>query len=172
MFLAVAAFIGGCGEEEASNSSADEVDEQTEQETEPAEEPVASVGDTVSIGNVQWTVTDVLRSDILFSRLGTEEGDFVIVDVGFRNNSNQDVRLATPFVTLLDDQGREYEADIEHNFLHVYAEENMFVDQVNPGASKEGKIIFSVNPDASGFKLQVGEARFASGETAYIDLGI
>ena len=174
MFLAVvAAFVGGCGGEEASNSPADEVDEQAEQETEPAEEPVASVGDTVSIGNVQWTVTDVLRSDILFSRLGLEEGDFVIVDVGFRNNSNQDVRLATPFVTLLDGQGREYEADIEHNFLHVYASENMFVDQVNPGASKEGKIIFSVNdPDASGFKLQVGEARFASGETAYIDLGI
>src|SRR3712207_1917298 len=110
---------------------------------------------------------------MLVSRLGIEEGDYVIVDVDFRNNSNQDIRLATPFVTLLDGQGREYEADIEFNFLHVYASENMFVDQVNPGASKEGKIIFTVeDPDASGFKLQVGEARFASDEIASIDLGI
>jgi hypothetical protein len=178
--LVVAAFIGGCGGEEASDSSSEEVAEQdvaeqdvAEQKTETAEEPEASVGDTVSIGNVQWTVTEVLRSDILVSRLGIEEGDYVIVDVDFRNNSNQDIRLATPFVTLLDGQGREYEADIEFNFLHVYASENMFVDQVNPGASKEGKIIFTVeDPDASGFKLQVGEARFASNEIASIDLGI
>jgi hypothetical protein len=178
--LVVAAFIGGCGGEEASDSSTEEVAEQDvaeqdveEQKTETAEEPEASVGDTVSIGNVQWTVTEVLRSDMLVSRLGIEEGDYVIVDVDFRNNSNQDIRLATPFVTLLDGQGREYEADIEFNFLHVYASENMFVDQVNPGASKEGKIIFTVeDPDASGFKLQVGEARFASNEIASIDLGI
>ncbi|HZY57657.1 MAG TPA: DUF4352 domain-containing protein [Rubrobacteraceae bacterium] len=179
--LLVAAFIGGCGGEEASDSSTDEVAEQdvaeqdvAEQKTETAEEPVASVGDTVSIGNVQWTVTEVLRSDILVSRLGIEEGgDYVIVDVDFRNNSNQDVRLATPFVTLLDGQGREYEADIEFNFLHVYASENMFVDQVEPGGTKEGKVIFTVDDtNASGFKLQVGEAKFASNETASIDLGI
>ena len=173
--LLVAAFIGGCGGEEASDSSSEEVAEQdvAEQKTETAEEPVASVGDTISIGNVQWTVTDVLRSDMLVSRLGIEEGDYVIVDVDFRNNSNQDVRLATPFVTLLDGQGREYEADIEFNFLHVYASENMFVDQIEPGGAKEGKIIFTVeDPDASGFKLQVGEAKFASNELASIDLGI
>ena len=173
--LLVAVFIGGCGGEEASDSSTDEVAEQdvAEQETESAEEPVASVGDTVSIGNVQWTVTEVLRSDIVVSRLGTEEGDYVIVDVDFRNNSNQDIRIATPFVTLLDSQGREYEADITDNFLHVYASENMFVDQIEPGGSKEGKIIFTIDdPDASGFKLRVGEARFASNETASIDLGI
>jgi hypothetical protein len=173
--LVIAAFVGGCGEEQASSSSVDEQDgaEQTAESTESTEQPAASIGEPVTVGNVQWTVTDVLRSDLLFSRLGTEEGDYVIVDVDFQNNSNQDVRLATPFVALLDDQGREYEPDIEDNFLHLYAEENMFVDQVDPGASREGKIIFPVNdPTASGFKLQVGEARFASGETASIDLGI
>jgi hypothetical protein len=184
VFLILVGFIAGCGGEEAPSSSADGVDEQAEaeQKVEPAKaesakaepakaESAASIGDPFSVGDAQWTVTDVQQSDILVSRLGTEEGNFIIVDVTFSNNSNQDVTLATPFLTLLDGQGREIEADIEDNFLHVYASENMFVDHVKPGATKEGKVIFSVDPDASGLKLQVGEARFASNKTAYIDLG-
>lgn len=171
--VVIAAFIGGCGGEGDSSSSVDEATEQdvAERKAEPAEESTASVGEPVTIGDVEWTVTDVLETDILVSRLGTEEGNFVVVDLTFQNNSNQDITLATPFVTLLDSQGREFEANIEHNFLHVYAEENMFVDHVRPGATKEGKIIFTVEPDSSGFKLQVGEAKFASNEHEYIDLG-
>ena len=48
----------------------------------------------------------------------------------------------------------------------------MFAAHVRPGVTKEGKIIYSVEPDSSALQLQVGEARFASDETAYIDLGL
>jgi len=174
-------FLGGCGGEEASVFSEEDQGQAEQQKTVSEErtaasstgQSAASVGDTVTLGNAQWTVTDVLRSDLLVSRLGIEEGDFLIVDINFTNNSNQDITLATPFVTLVDGEGREIEANIEDNFLHVYAEENMFVDHVRPGATKEGKIVFVVDdPAASGFKLRVREARFASNETALIDLGI
>ncbi len=178
-FLVVlAVFLGGCGGEQDTSSSEDEVAEQSGADqqsesttTESAEESAASIGEPVSVGDVQWTVTDAERSDILVSRFGTKEGDFVIVNVTFQNNSNQDITLATPLLPLVDSQGREFEADIEDNFFHVYAEENMFVDHVEPGAAKEGQVIFSVSPDASGFKLRVGEAKFASSETRDIDLG-
>jgi hypothetical protein len=177
-FVVLAALTGGCGGEEDSSPPVEDGQEEAVQETvesteqQSTEEPEASVGDTVMMGNVEWTVTDVLQSDILVSRLGIEEGNFVIVDVTFQNNSNQDITLATPFATLVDSQGREVEADTERNFLHVYAEENLFVDHVKPGATKDARVIFSVEEDASGFKLKVGEARFASDETEYIDLGI
>lgn len=169
---------GGCGGEE-SGSQTEEATEQGDARQESAEtteaaetEATASIGEPVTIGNVQWTVTDAEQLDELLSNKGEyEQGSFVSMDITFSNNSNQDVTLATPFLTLLDGQGREIEADIEDNFLHVYADENMFVDHVKPGATKVGKVIFSVDPDASGLKLQVGEARFASNKTAYIDLG-
>ena len=178
----VAVFVGGCGGEQASNSSVDDQNKAEQQKAESEEQQpttsstegsTASVGETLTLGNVQWTVTDVQQSDILVSRFGTEEGNFVIVDLTFSNNSNQDITLATPFITLVDSEGREIEADVENNFNHVYPEENMFVDHVTPGEAKEGRIIFSMDPDTdtSGLKLQVGEARFASGETAQIDLG-
>ena len=175
----LAAFVGGCGGEEEAGSTADEADEQetvTEQTTEPAEETTqdtgASVGEPVTVGEVQWTVTDVRKTEILVSDLGNEEGNFVYTDVTFVNNSNQDITLATPFVTLLDDQGREYEADITRNFTHVEAEKNMFAGHIRPGETKYGRVIYSVEPDASSFRLQVREGRFASDEVAYIDLGV
>ena len=182
LLIAVAAVAGGCGGGEEASSSADEAAEQETEavETEPTEESTTgseegsghSIGETVVVGDVAWAVTDVEESEILVSRLGSEEGHFVIVDLMFQNNSNQDITFATPFVTLVDGEGREFEPDIEYNFTHVEPENNMFAAHVRPGVTKEGRIIYSIEPDSSGLQLQVGEARFASDETAYIDLGI
>ena len=182
LLIAVAAVAGGCGGGEEASSSADEAAEQETEavETEPTEESTTgseegsghSIGETVVVGDVAWAVTDVEESEILVSRLGSEEGHFVIVDLMFQNNSNQDITFATPFVTLVDGEGREFEPDIEYNFTHIEPENNMFTAHVRPGVTKEGKIIYSVEPDSSALQLQVGEARFASDETAYIDLGL
>ncbi len=186
VFLIVVGFVAGCGGEEAPSSSADGVDEQAgaEQEEEPAkeeesakadsaEESAASIGDPVTVGNVRWTVTKAEWSDILVSNnWGTEEGTFVILNVDFSNGSNQDIRLATPLLALVDSQGREFEPDINLNFYHVFPEENMFIGKVEPGTTKEGMIIFDVDPSTnSGFKFRAGEAKFGSNETRDIDLG-
>ena len=183
LLIAVAAVAGGCGVGEEASSSADEAAEQETEalETEPTEESTTtgseegsghSIGEIVVVGDVAWAVTDVEESEILVSRLGSEEGHFVIVDLMFQNNSNQDITFATPFVSLVDGEGREFEPDIEYNFTHIEPENNMFAAHVRPGVTKEGRIIYSIEPDSSGLQLQVGEARFASDETAYIDLGI
>ena len=183
LLIAVVALAGGCGGGEDASSSTDEaVEQETEAvETESTEESTTtgseeasghSIGEPVVVGDVAWAVTDVEESDILVSRLGSEEGHFIIVDITFQNNSNQDITFATPFVTLVDGEGREFEPNIEYNFNHIEPENNMFAAHVRPGVTKEGKIIYSVEQDSSGLQLQVGEARFASDETAYIDLGL
>jgi hypothetical protein len=183
LLIAVVALAGGCGGGEDASSSTDEAAEQETEavETESTEESTTtgseeasghSIGEPVVVGDVAWAVTDVEESDILVSRLGSEEGHFIIVDIIFQNNSNQDITFATPFVTLVDGEGREFEPNIEYNFNHVEPENNMFAAHVRPGVTKEGKIIYSVEPDSSGLQLQVGEARFASDETAYIGLGL
>ena len=183
LLVAVATLAGGCGGGEEASSTADEAAEQETEAivTESTEESTTtrseegsrySIGEAVVVGDVAWAVTDVEESDILVSRLGTEEGHFVIVDLTFQNNSNQDITFATPFVSLVDSEGREFEPDIEYNFTHIEPENNMFAAHVRPGETKEGRIIYSIEPDSSGLQLQVGEARFASDETAYLDLGI
>jgi hypothetical protein len=175
----LAAFIGGCGGEDSGSQTEeaaeqDGVEQESAETTEPAEtEDAASIGEPVTVGDVQWTVTDAQQLDELLSIKGEyEQGSFVIMDVTFSNSSNQDVTLATPFFTLIDSEGREFEPEIEYNFTYLYPEENMFVEPVDPGSYKEGKIIFGVEPGSSELRLRVGEARFASNETALIDLGL
>jgi hypothetical protein len=170
LLMIIVAVVGGCGGEQASSSSTE--DQSGTEQTTGSAESAASVGDTVTVGNVQWTVTKGEWSDILVSdRWGNDEGTFVILDVDLANKSNQDLRLATPFMTLVDSQGREFEPDIEANFFHLWGEENMFVGKIEPGTTKEGKVIFPIEPDSSGLKFRVGEAKFASNETRDIDLG-
>jgi len=172
-------FVAGCGEEEASDPAAGEATEQeaarqvtTPEETEPEDEAVVSIGEPVTVGDVQWAVIEAQYLERIVSRMGSEEGNFVMVDVALQNNSNQDITLATPFMTLVDSQGREFEADQERNFTHLDPEKNMFVDQIEPGSIKEGRVIFAVAPDSSNVRLKVGEGRFASDETSYINLGL
>ncbi len=192
LLLIAALAGGGCGgeEEQSGGSPEEEVAEQSvaEPETgsgeteaagretteeESAEGSDATIGETVTLGDVQWLVTDAKQSDELRSIKGEyEEGSFVVVDITFANGSNQDITLATPFLAVLDGQGNEFEAGIKNNFTFLYPEENMFVDPVEPGTAKEGKVIFSVDPESSDLKLRVGEANFASDETADINLGL
>ncbi len=172
--------VTGCGEEEGSApAEAEETTEQeaarqvtTPEETQPEDDSVASVEEPITVGNVRWSVIEAQYLDRIVSRMGSEEGNFVMVDVALQNNSNQDVTLATPFITLVDDEGREFEADQERNFTHLDPEKNMFVNHIDPGSTKEGRVIFAVAPDSSNIRLKVGEGRFASDETGYIDLGL
>ena len=172
MFLAViVTFLSGCGGEQATDTSSGEADEQGTTEETAEETGTVSVGEPITVGDVQWTVTAVQQTDILISRFGTEEGHFLILDISFTNNSNQDIRLASPFLPLLDGEGHEFEPDVKRTFYNIEGEKNMFAGPVEPGATKEGRVIYTIPPDASGFKLQVGEAKFASSQTKYIDLG-
>ncbi|MBV9454065.1 MAG: DUF4352 domain-containing protein [Rubrobacter sp.] len=172
VFLAVVAvFVAGCGGEQTSDSSADNQGG-ADQTTGSTEQSAASIGDPVTVGNVQWTVTKGEWSDVLVSeRWGNDEGNFVILDVDLLNNSNQDLRLATPFLVLVDSKGREFEPDVEMNAFHLWGEENMFVGKIEPGTKKQGRVIFPIESDSSGLKLRVGEAKFGSNETRDIDLG-
>jgi Domain of unknown function (DUF4352) len=166
LLVVVAVFVGGCGGEQANEQDG------TQQKTESTEKTAASIGEPLTVGSVQWTVTDARQQNEIFTPSGSEQGNFISIDVAFTNNSNQDITLATPFLALVDSQGDEYQPDIDANFMGVEPSKNMFADQVEPGATKEGTIIFSVDSGTSGFKLRVGEARFASNKTGYIDLGL
>ncbi len=175
----LAAVVGGCGGEDSGSQTEEAAEEdgagqESAETTEATEtEAAASIGEPVTIGDVQWTVTDAEQLDELQSIKGDyAQGSFVVVDVTFSNSSNQDVTLATPFFALIDSEGREFEPGIENNFFFLYPEENMFVEPVDPGSRKEGKLIFGTAPDSSGLRLRVGEAKFASTETALIDLGL
>jgi hypothetical protein len=135
----------------------------------------ATIGDTVRVGDAEWTVTNARRAKVLrqkgFGSFGdTKQGNFVIVGFRFTNQSNEAVTLDTISLPLHDSQGRVYEADTD-TFGYIPAEKDIFLTQVNPGVTQEGAVIYTVAPDASGFTLHAGDLEFFGADEAKITLG-
>ncbi len=130
-----------------------------------------AIGEPVKAGKVEWTVVTAREATKLKSSFGgSKKGNFVIVDFNFTNGNKEAVTLDSESFRLIDSEGREFEVDTD-TYEYVEPGKDIFLDQVNPGVSKEGEVIFTVAPDASGFTLQAGDTDMFADENAYIDLG-
>jgi len=73
-------------------------------------------------------------------------------------------------LALIDAEGRKNEVDT-NRFEYVPEGRDLFLEQVNPGVSKDGQAIFTVSPGSSGFVVEAGDTGPFGGEKAYVKLG-
>lgn len=133
-------------------------------------ENTVTVGQPLTVGETAWIVTNAEMTTQLTDDFGeTATGNFVVVDFEFTNNSPEAVTLDSGMLTLIDAEGRENEVDTDRLFF-VPAERNIIFEQVNPGVTQQGTVIFTVAEGASGFTLELAGGFFAS-EVGYVDLG-
>lgn len=122
-------------------------------------------------GDVAWRVTEARQANQLTAEFADPlQGDFLIVNFDFTNNGSEPVTLDNNSLTLIDSEGRESNADPD-KFQYVPRERNIFLENINPGVTRQGQAIYTVAPDASGFMLQAGDARPITDVNGYIDLG-
>ena len=159
-------------------------------EESPAEQkgPKGKIGQTVKFSNVAWQVTTARQATKLKapSRVAANDaafrsrqmlpakqkkGNYVIVDFLFTNNADEATRLDSGSLTLLDGEGCEFKA-ITEDFVYIAPGKNIFSENVNPGVTKDGEVIFTVAPETKDFTLRAGDTdAFITDENAYIDLG-
>ncbi len=140
----------------------------------PANQTVG-MGQPLAVGEVGWVVTDATRANQLrqeeFGEFGeTKQGNFVIVDFQFTNNSTEAVTLDSVSLALIDSQGREFQTDTD-TFGYIPQNLDIFFEQVNPGVTKQGRVIFTVAPNASNLELRLGDAAFFGSEEGFVKLG-
>ena len=131
----------------------------------------ASVGDTVRVGDVEWKVTDAFLTNQLKSSFGTQKrGRFVVVDVTFTNNRDEEVTLDPELhMVLKDSSGREFGTDPDaYEFMPV--DLDIFLEPVNPGVSTNGRVVYQVPADANGFTLKLDDVEFFEDKSAVFDL--
>ncbi len=147
----------------------------SEEKEQPEEEPTAEIGQSVEVDEAAWVVTGARQASQLNDQFGgitpPKQGNFVIVDFRFKNNSNEAKTLHSGALKLIDEDGRESDPDTD-TFSYIPPEENIFLEQVNPGVTKDAEAIFSVAPDASGFNLRLrGTSLFSLEEPKEVALG-
>jgi hypothetical protein len=128
------------------------------------------VGETAEIGDVSWQVNNVSQTDTVGDEFDSMSGNFVVVDFAFTNNSDEAVTLDSGSLRILDDQGRESEASIDAS-LYIPLEKDVFLEEVNPGVTEEGRVIYDVAPDAAGMVLQANDTGMFSENYTYLGLG-
>jgi len=143
-----------------------------QQGQQPAPTPKYTVGQTATVGNVEWTVTDAYLTNQLRSGFGTQKrGRFVVVDFTFTNNRPEEVTLDPELHMILkDSQGREFGTDADA-WEFVPTNLNIFLEPVNPGISTNGRVVYQVPPDANGFTLTVDDVELMEDKSAVFDLG-
>lgn len=137
-----------------------------------AEQPTGTVGENLTVGDAEWLVNSATETDTLQSQFGgpAAQGNFVVVDFTFTNNTGEAVTLDPATMTLIDGQNRQFDADTDQ-FEYIPEGRDLFLEQVNPGVTQEGQVIFTVAPDAADFELEVGGAGFFSSDSGRINLG-
>jgi hypothetical protein len=159
-------------QEKPQKEEQEEAKEKPHAEKKPRPKPKYSVGQTAQVANVQWKVSDAYLTNQLKSSFGTQKrGKFVVVDFTFTNNRDEEVTLDPELHMILkDSQGREFGTDPDaYEFMPV--DLDIFLEPVNPGVSTDGRVIYQVPADASGFTLTLDDLEFTEDESAMFDLG-
>jgi len=136
--------------------------------------PTAGIGEPLRVGQVTWTVTSARQATQIeekgLGRFGdTKQGNFVIVDFSFENNSKEAITLDPVSLTLIDSKGRKSKPD-EDVFGYVPSSKEIIYEQVNPGVTREGQVIFTVAPEATDFRLQAGDAVMFTDKSGIVKL--
>jgi hypothetical protein len=154
----LAAIGGGGGESGGGEPSREEIVEQA-----------VPIGDPAKAGDLTWTVKSATQETELRELGETRTGNFVVVDLTVRNNGDEAITVDNASVAILDEQGRTHETDTD---AYVPPRVDLFLQQINPGVTQPGRVIFNIAPDASGLILRVGDGNPFSDVNGYVNLGM
>ncbi|WP_309132562.1 DUF4352 domain-containing protein [Brevibacterium sp.] len=150
---------GGGGDETADSASTSATEEKGEAKDAPAaEEPVKEeapaeygMGEAVTADGWEITVNEVEDG---VSTIGNEflntkaQGQFVTVNLSVKNTGSSAELFWEDNIKLTDEAGNTYSSDSEAG---IYAEEEsaLFLEEINPGNTAEGVLVFDVPKDVA-----------------------
>ncbi len=125
-----------------------------------AESPkVAKIGEIAQSGDLAFTVTGVKDANTLGNSFTQKDaqGIFKVINLKIENTGKETRTIDGSMIKMTDDQGRTFERSIEGQTAKGMSQGkvDLFLQQVQPGLSVNGDIVFDVPADASNLTLMV-----------------
>ncbi len=114
----------------------------------------AAMNEAVRAGDIVITASKTSFAQNVGGTYGQNAtGRYIIVDLALKNEGKDSVTVnSTQFVLLKGDV--EYDVDTLATTYANEAGKGFFLESINPGLEKKGKVVFDIPKDASGFELQ------------------
>lgn len=138
-----------------------------------AGQPGAGIGEPVSDGMFEFTVTEVEDG---MQHVGDgitrmdAQGQWVIVHVTVRNTGDESRNLSMSVQKLHDTQGRAFEAS-SGEALMALPNSEAFVNNINPGNSAEAQLLFDVPEDVQLSSIELHDSLMSNGVTVSLQDG-
>lgn len=162
IFIAIGV-IGSMGSDEETSGTDTETtaEEKTDKKDQKEEVKVYQIGDLVETGKLAYKVTNAeskseLKSDNEFIESATTSGQFILIDIEAFNNDKDARMIDSSMFKILDDQNREFDPSSDSEVMMVVdGAIDFFLQDINPGLSKTGQLVFELPADAKSYSLQV-----------------
>jgi hypothetical protein len=177
LFFMIIGMIGGSGSSSPANTSDSAGDSPSSGTNTTSEkstsEPIAQVGDSVTDKDLGFVVVDITTTKTLGNSFTKKDaqGTFQVITLKITNEGKETKTIDSSMFQLTDSEGRTFDRSVEGQSAKGFGEGNvdLFLQQVQPGLSVTGDIVFDIPDSAAGLQLIVKGSIFSSGKK--IDLG-
>lgn len=129
----------------------------------------------VTVGRAIWKVVKAEKTKEITGGGGMgaqAEGTFILIELQVKNGASESFMLTGIEMEVVDEMSKRYAFDSKNNstYLGSLNKDNLVNQNVGPGETAKGWVIFDVEKDAKGIKLRVHDLDITSEKTALIDL--
>ncbi len=157
--IVVIMVIGGSKGDNSSNSPSSTTESKQEEAT-----ANFKMNELVTSGDLAFIVTKMTEAKSLGNAYTSKDaqGIFKIITIDVENVGKETKMIDSSMIKLKDDQDRTFERSIDGQTAKGLAQGqfDLFLQQVQPGLSVTGEIVFDIPADATGLVLQVKDSIF------------
>lgn len=165
VIIAVATSSSG-GNKTADNNSTTSSGKKSSTKSEAPKETLAKIGQPAKDGKFEFTVNNMkcgvpTVGDNPYLQ-ATAKGQFCVVTMAIKNIGDEAQTFDSSNTYLFDAKGAKYSADSSAS-IYANPDGSSFLDQINPGVSSTGKIVFDIPKDVIPVTAQLHDSVFSGG---------
>ena len=161
VFIVVVSASGGDSSSSGSSSSGSKQEQSQKQE-----KITAKIGEQVQSGDLAFIVNGVKEYQSLGNSFTSKDaqGVFKVVSLKIENVGKETKTIDSSMIKLTDSEGRTYERSIDGQTAKGMAQGqvDLFLQQVQPGLSVNGEIVFDIPETAQGLVIELRGGLFAT----------
>lgn len=161
VFIVVVSASGG----DSSNSGSGDSGSKQEQ-SQNQEKVTSKIGEQVQSGDLAFTVNGVKEYQSLGNSFTSKDaqGVFKVVSLKIENVGKETKTIDSSMIKLMDSEGRTFERSIDGQTAKGLSQGqvDLFLQQVQPGLSVNGEIVFDVPESAEGLVIELRGGLFAT----------